>query len=1319
MEVGRDRTDHDRAAASAGPVMGKPAPEPAAFARPAKPEHAALLRLQQTAGNRAVVALLREEGPGGPDPTALIPGGAGSPLDDRDRTAFESALGRPLGHARVHSGPSADTAARALNAEAFTVGSHMYFANGALAPGTADGDRRLGHELMHVLQHDDGQIPMADPASGRGSVSSPTDPLELAAYAGEDAVGRSAAAAREAAGAPPVASAMSASPPTSAQAAMARLVVHRDAAPTDTRPSETRPSETGSPEAGSPETGPSDEQLLPPVPKDPPSIGADGGAPVTLAPPGQPSPQVDPPAALTAPAPVVDAAPAVTQAATPPTTDWVTPSDLDDAPVPPTTDQPSATMSGPSDPEVEASVAAYSAQADAFAGELSGQQQSALDAVTAEVTRQLGAVQATAAQARTTLEAAYDAQAQAVPTATAAALATITAAAEREHAAIATTADGERQRLASAHEQAEQEATTQVENLRQLTVEAGETQAARIIDGSEQRATAITEEGAAARATGDPPSVEAQEKSAQRVAQKAADQCRQTGAKVADVVRQEAAHHADENYQPMLRDHLAKLAESRTSTNQAVDAFVQAANAKVDQLAAEAATAAKALGDQTTETLARERADALAEVDTWEAQASDAINQTGAQARDSLTAQFAPLADELPAAVTANADALRTLTAQQQGDAIAELSDNLAAGRAAATTGVDQVRDAAIAGLAESCQQLTDALNATVEGRVAAAANAGGTVQQGLAAGAAGAEQGMAAATAAFGRRLTDGVNDALDKLTGSTAQFTQGTQDMHDKAVRGLTQAVDDGLRSEDELLAKTRAELAATPGKVNAKYTELKGEAEQQSSTEQPVPAARVHRSIWGSITNFVSDLHERAKKWFADVFGEALGGLLLGILEGLIIVAVGLLVGWAVGAIVGAFIAAAGTAAIVTAVVLLVVAAGLGIYNRFQEFYADNPGQDAGFWRGLGLVGLGIADLTGIPFIVEGLVGQRAFGAKMSRFDANERLGMGIVFLGAALVSARNLLRAKPKVVDEPRVRPQPEPHPNETPPVGLSPKLSEIRAGLSDPRAIERFDTMFGDLKGDSGKMERILAGFAAKGSIEERLIADWDARNPVPEPPRGEALDRVPAAKARAVALREEMVRFSEQNPDVTGLSERIKALDGEIDGFDQMLDGRLEATPESVTGREANVDGIADEFAVTRRTGQVTGVSRKFPLDGGATEVEVDTVGDGGKLWVETKSTKTFGLQSSDWVGKPGKQGLRLQAEELLRAARQNPVDGEPPRVRFEFPKGVSPEVKAALEAMGAEVGGPVVQLLPVPVQVPVGGGGQDNDQDNDRDDDE
>jgi hypothetical protein len=49
----------------------------------------------------------------------------------------------------------------------------------------------------------------------------------------------------------------------------------------------------------------------------------------------------------------------------------------------------------------------------------------------------------------------------------------------------------------------------------------------------------------------------------------------------------------------------------------------------------------------------------------------------------------------------------------------------------------------------------------------------------------------------------------------------------------------------------------------------------------------------------------------------------------------------------------------------------------------------------------------------------------------------------------------------------------------------------------------------------------------------------------------------------------------------------------------------------------------------------------------------------------------------------------------MLRAAQQNPVDGRPPKVVFDFPTAVSSEVRAALEAMGAEVRGPVREPSP------------------------
>ncbi len=81
---------------------------------------------------------------------------------------------------------------------------------------------------------------------------------------------------------------------------------------------------------------------------------------------------------------------------------------------------------------------------------------------------------------------------------------------------------------------------------------------------------------------------------------------------------------------------------------------------------------------------------------------------------------------------------------------------------------------------------------------------------------------------------------------------------------------------------------------------------------------------------------------------------------------------------------------------------VGAGLGIYNRFSEYSADHGGNGPSFWEGAAPVGLGIADLTGVPYIVEAAVGRRAFAPKpMSDFERWERGTQGVINL--ALVVA----------------------------------------------------------------------------------------------------------------------------------------------------------------------------------------------------------------------------------------------------------------------------------------------------------------------------
>lgn len=83
-----------------------------------------------------------------------------------------------------------------------------------------------------------------------------------------------------------------------------------------------------------------------------------------------------------------------------------------------------------------------------------------------------------------------------------------------------------------------------------------------------------------------------------------------------------------------------------------------------------------------------------------------------------------------------------------------------------------------------------------------------------------------------------------------------------------------------------------------------------------------------------------------------------------------------------------------------------------------------------------------------------------------------------------------------------------------------------------------------------------------------------------------------------------------------------------------------------------------------------------------------------------------MGLESSDWVGK---QGLSAQVDKLIEVSRDpaNAIDGKPPEIVVRFPKGVSPEVAAALRAKGVKVIG--TERPPVP---PPPGDKKDKDHD-------
>lgn len=119
--------------------------------------------------------------------TALMSAAEASPsrgLPDALREELEGELGAGLGGVRVHDGPEADAAAGALSARAYTVGSDIYFANGAYNPDSPAGRGLIAHEAAHVVQN-----------GGSGSVkdglqlSSPSDAHETEAHSFGEAFG--------------------------------------------------------------------------------------------------------------------------------------------------------------------------------------------------------------------------------------------------------------------------------------------------------------------------------------------------------------------------------------------------------------------------------------------------------------------------------------------------------------------------------------------------------------------------------------------------------------------------------------------------------------------------------------------------------------------------------------------------------------------------------------------------------------------------------------------------------------------------------------------------------------------------------------------------------------------------------------------------------------------------------------------------------------------------------------------------------------------------------------------------------------------------
>ncbi|MFD7325078.1 DUF4157 domain-containing protein [Streptomyces sp. NPDC059875] len=172
-------------------------PSPARAVAPAE----ALLALQRSAGNAAVVQMLRRAGAAqdehrhGPDcghgeesqPTVQQPAvqrstvhdvlrSGGRPLDEGSRADMEARFGADFSDVRIHTDAAARASAAELGAAAYTSGSHI-------VAGPSGIDRHtLAHELTHVLQQRSGPVAGTDRGDGL-RVSDPSDRFEREAEA--------------------------------------------------------------------------------------------------------------------------------------------------------------------------------------------------------------------------------------------------------------------------------------------------------------------------------------------------------------------------------------------------------------------------------------------------------------------------------------------------------------------------------------------------------------------------------------------------------------------------------------------------------------------------------------------------------------------------------------------------------------------------------------------------------------------------------------------------------------------------------------------------------------------------------------------------------------------------------------------------------------------------------------------------------------------------------------------------------------------------------------------------------------------------------
>jgi hypothetical protein len=955
-------------------------------------------------------------------------------LPDAVMRMYGDRLGADFSRVRVHTG---DGVAREHGADAVALGDDIHFDDGKYDPGSSEGVELIGHELAHTVQQ--GAVPASDSIERAGSTGEMEDEADQATAA--VARGESFHVSMSA----PKASQFQVAEPRT-QDDQLGLDLDPERGPEDAKPSDEpaienpteralaqaeavpQPAEGTGAEAAS--SAPAASPAVP-APAEAPQE-APAAAPATQSGAAAPAngadqAQAEPQAAISAPAPVVEPPAPVGLAATAALQQSATSIAAPPAP----------TSREHADPAIGALAAAVHAESASHAEQV----RQAAGRVTASLHVRLAATQQrirAAHQARVAeLEAGLQADLQALDTARAQAVSAVHAskasqlqqldAAKQQHVA----------EIRASAEQHKQSATQTATEARTGVMAHGDAEAVRAVETSRTREADAQQPGEIGG--GDAARTDAQHKADREISSKAAQGFETDAGEMSARSRQAASEFVAASDEQLAGFH-AKIDETVPSVVAAIEQHADASRTGLEHAAAESVSGIDALHGQTSARLQQQHAQTVSDLGVQ----ATALEHAAATEVGAAINGFTPQALELVQAfIVSSARASDAVSDCTSADAASATADVIrtdlgeAAGQAAAQfASIEQ-------------QELTN-----LDSRAAA----GETSLAQLAQDARGASQQTAARVAAeiqqiqseAGRLMAEGSVTATGQMSEATTQAATEMEQAAGKfntelagaagqARSDISAGVDRALTEQAANLGQAQGEKQEAQGQIGSRYDTLRNEAEGRSTSEQENRGGQ--RGFWGSLVEGWDRLTSAVKNWFASTFGDWLGGFLYGLLTTIatLVVVVGVLLLIAATGPIGAAIAVG------LAATLIVGSAGLSIYSRFQTFQAHN-GRSPGLGEGTLLVLLGIGDVTGVPQIVEGLAGQRAFsnGHEMGSFEAGENVGTGIAQLAGIIVGVRSLKGGRAKAGGR-------GPEPAETPdvkapetPEAKVPETTEVKA-----------------------------------------------------------------------------------------------------------------------------------------------------------------------------------------------------------------------------------------------------------------------------------